>query len=93
MVLELEVDMGPMVYKVTEQRQRLQKTWQQHGYDSAYVPPGCGMVGSDMTEVCVKEPRCGRRSFYLRDAGLRTVSVVLVLVVGGGDQFVGQNKK
>ena len=34
----------------------LQKSWQERGYDSAWVPPHCGMVASGREETCLKEP-------------------------------------
>ena len=45
------------VKKIDKQGHALQKTWQQSGYDSAWVPPNCGMVPSGLTETCVKDPR------------------------------------
>ncbi len=56
-VLEVEVDMGRNICKVTRQGQWNMDTWQQQGYNSAWVPEGCGMVRCEMTEVCVKHPR------------------------------------
>uniref|UniRef100_A0A672FMZ2 PARP catalytic domain-containing protein n=2 Tax=Salarias fasciatus TaxID=181472 RepID=A0A672FMZ2_SALFA len=34
----------------------LQKTWHNHGYDTAWVPPNCGMVPSGLEENCVWDP-------------------------------------
>lgn len=34
----------------------LQNSWQQHGYDLAYVPSGCGMVPSGLEEACFANP-------------------------------------
>ena len=36
----------------------LQKTWHQNGYDTAWVPPNCGMPGirSGLQENCVYDP-------------------------------------
>ncbi len=56
-ILELEVDMGKKICKVTSQEQHNRMTWQLEGYDSAWVPEGCGMVRREMTEVCVKNPK------------------------------------
>ncbi|XP_038594397.1 uncharacterized protein LOC119917986 [Micropterus salmoides] len=33
-----------------------QKTWHAYGYDTAWVPPGCGMVKSGLEEDCVWDP-------------------------------------
>ncbi|KAK9979107.1 hypothetical protein ABG768_012552 [Culter alburnus] len=38
--------LGPGVYK----------TWPEHGYDTAWVPPNCGMVKSGLEENCVHDP-------------------------------------
>lgn len=35
---------------------RLQKTWYEHGYDTAWIPPNCGMVSSGLEEDCVYDP-------------------------------------
>ncbi|KAK9979109.1 hypothetical protein ABG768_012554 [Culter alburnus] len=32
------------------------KTWNQHGYDTAWVPVNCGMVNSGLEEDCVYDP-------------------------------------
>uniref|UniRef100_A0A4W5JUA0 Uncharacterized protein n=1 Tax=Hucho hucho TaxID=62062 RepID=A0A4W5JUA0_9TELE len=32
------------------------KTWHDEGYDSAWVPPNCGMVKSGLDENCVWDP-------------------------------------
>ncbi len=55
-ILELEVDMGIYICRVTSQGQWNRTTWQQQGYHSAFVPANCGMVKSGRTEVCVKYP-------------------------------------
>ncbi|KAI4821591.1 hypothetical protein KUCAC02_007189 [Chaenocephalus aceratus] len=33
-----------------------QKTWHDHGFDTAWVPPNCGMVKSGLEEDCVWDP-------------------------------------
>ncbi|KAJ8342455.1 hypothetical protein SKAU_G00323830 [Synaphobranchus kaupii] len=48
-VLELNVDVG-RVKKIDHQGHPLQKTWQATGYDTAWVPPKCGMVPSGLEE-------------------------------------------
>uniref|UniRef100_A0A6Q2XFG6 PARP catalytic domain-containing protein n=1 Tax=Esox lucius TaxID=8010 RepID=A0A6Q2XFG6_ESOLU len=34
-----------------------QKTWHDYGYDSAWVPPNCGMVPSGLEENCIWDPK------------------------------------
>nr|XP_033774598.1 uncharacterized protein LOC117347592 [Geotrypetes seraphini] len=55
-VLKLRVNVGK-VKKIDRQRHPLQKTWHDQGYDTAWVPPGCGMVPSGLEEDCVWDPR------------------------------------
>ncbi|KAF4117573.1 hypothetical protein G5714_002126 [Onychostoma macrolepis] len=38
--------LGPGVYR----------TWHQHGYDTAWVPPNCGMAPRGLEEDCVYDP-------------------------------------
>ncbi|KAK1876996.1 putative arabinosyltransferase A, partial [Dissostichus eleginoides] len=33
-----------------------QKTWHDDGFDTAWVPPNCGMVKSGLEEDCVWDP-------------------------------------
>uniref|UniRef100_A0A3B3R776 Uncharacterized protein n=1 Tax=Paramormyrops kingsleyae TaxID=1676925 RepID=A0A3B3R776_9TELE len=54
-VLKLRVRVGK-VKKIDRQGHPLQKTWHQHGYDTAWVPPNCGMVPSGLEEDCVWDP-------------------------------------
>ncbi|MGH0168641.1 UNVERIFIED_CONTAM: hypothetical protein FKN15_019959 [Acipenser sinensis] len=54
-VLKLSVDVGK-VKKIDRQGHPMQKTWHDHGYDSAWVPPGCGMVKSGLEEDCIWDP-------------------------------------
>ncbi|KAI4901123.1 hypothetical protein NFI96_023725 [Prochilodus magdalenae] len=54
-VLKLSVRVGK-VKKIDYQGHPLQKTWHDHGYDTAWVPPNCGMVPSGLEEDCVYEP-------------------------------------
>ena len=54
-ILKLEVDLGRSA-KITQQGDPLQKTWHDAGYDSAWVPPACGMVHSGLEENCVWDP-------------------------------------
>ncbi|XP_044133597.1 uncharacterized protein LOC122926289 [Bufo gargarizans] len=54
-VLKLSVRVGK-VKKIDRQDHPLRLTWHDHGYDSAWVPPGCGMVPSGQEEDCVYDP-------------------------------------
>ncbi len=54
-VLELRVDFG-RVCRVDRQGHPQQKSWHDQGFDSAWVPPNCGMVGSGREEHCVWDP-------------------------------------
>ncbi|KAM3598331.1 uncharacterized protein V6R79_016769 [Siganus canaliculatus] len=54
-VIKVEVRVG-RVKKIDCQGHRLQKTWHDHGYDTAWVPPNCGMVKSGLEEDCVWDP-------------------------------------
>uniref|UniRef100_A0A8C1YL90 Uncharacterized protein n=1 Tax=Cyprinus carpio TaxID=7962 RepID=A0A8C1YL90_CYPCA len=54
-ILKLKVRVGK-VKKIDYQGHPLQKTWHQHGYDTAWVPPNCGMVPSGLEEDCVYDP-------------------------------------
>ncbi|XP_040182600.1 uncharacterized protein LOC120915857 [Rana temporaria] len=55
-VLKLRVNVGNVI-KIDRQRHPMQKTWHDHGYDTAWVPPYCGMVKSDLEEDCVWDPQ------------------------------------
>ena len=44
-ILQVEVRLGK-TKKITSQNDPMRKTWSSSGYDSAWVPPGCGMVSS-----------------------------------------------
>ncbi|KAL1280729.1 hypothetical protein QQF64_015329 [Cirrhinus molitorella] len=54
-VLRLSVRVG-RVKKINYQGHPLQMTWHEHGYDTAWVPPNCGMVNSGLEENCVYDP-------------------------------------
>jgi hypothetical protein len=54
-VLRVRVRTGK-VKKIERQGDSMQKSWHQHGYDTAWVPPGCGMVPSGKEEDCVRDP-------------------------------------
>ncbi|XP_051552161.1 grass carp reovirus (GCRV)-induced gene 2p [Myxocyprinus asiaticus] len=57
-VLKLSVDCGK-VKKIDKDNHPLQKTWHSQGYDTAWVPPKCGMkaVPSGLEEDCVWDPK------------------------------------
>ncbi|XP_068098290.1 uncharacterized protein [Hyperolius riggenbachi] len=55
-VLKVSVRVGK-VKKIDFQGHALQYTWHDHGYDTAWVPPNCGMVDSGMEEDCVWDPK------------------------------------
>ncbi|XP_053334239.1 grass carp reovirus (GCRV)-induced gene 2e [Clarias gariepinus] len=54
-VIRVKVNVGK-VKKIDYQGHPLQKTWHDHGYDTAWCPPGCGMVRSGLEEDCVWDP-------------------------------------
>ncbi|ROL47589.1 hypothetical protein DPX16_13304 [Anabarilius grahami] len=55
-VLRVRVNVG-RVKKIDRQNHPMQKTWHDHGYDTAWCPPNCGMVSSGLEEDCVWDPR------------------------------------
>lgn len=55
-ILRLRVRVGK-VKRIDYQHHPLQKTWHKQGYDTAWVPPSCGMVPSGLEENCVWDPR------------------------------------
>ncbi|XP_041942865.1 grass carp reovirus (GCRV)-induced gene 2q [Alosa sapidissima] len=55
-VLKLSVRVG-RVKMIDRQGHHLQKSWHQAGYDTAWVPPNCGMVKSGCQENCVWDPK------------------------------------
>ncbi|KAJ8267072.1 hypothetical protein GJAV_G00138020 [Gymnothorax javanicus] len=56
-VLKLQVDVGK-VKCINTDNHPMQKTWHSQGYDTAWVPPNCGMraVPSGLEEDCVWDP-------------------------------------
>ncbi|KAI5103899.1 hypothetical protein C0J45_5525 [Silurus meridionalis] len=54
-VIKVNVRVGK-VKRIDYQGHPLQKTWHQHGYDTAWVPANCGMVASGLEEDCVYDP-------------------------------------
>ncbi|XP_020384979.1 uncharacterized protein LOC109929805 [Rhincodon typus] len=57
-VFKLKVRVGK-VKKIDTDNHPLQKTWHQHGYDTAWVPPKCGMlfIPSGKEEDCIWNPK------------------------------------
>ncbi|XP_067278757.1 grass carp reovirus (GCRV)-induced gene 2d [Pseudorasbora parva] len=55
-VIRVQVNVG-RVKKIDYQGHPMQKTWHDHGYDTAWCPPNCGMVPSGLEEDCVWDPR------------------------------------
>uniref|UniRef100_A0A3B4CT08 PARP catalytic domain-containing protein n=1 Tax=Pygocentrus nattereri TaxID=42514 RepID=A0A3B4CT08_PYGNA len=55
-ILQLSVHVGKVI-KINYQGHPLQKTWHQVGYDTAWVPPNCGVVPSGLEEDCVWDPQ------------------------------------
>ncbi|XP_062844890.1 grass carp reovirus (GCRV)-induced gene 2p [Trichomycterus rosablanca] len=57
-VLKLSVDVGE-VKKIDTDNHPMQMTWHSAGYDTAWVPPNCGMkaVPSGLEEDCVWDPK------------------------------------
>jgi len=54
-ILRLRVEVG-RVATITPQRSRFQHSWQTQGFDTAWVPQGCGMVPSNLEEGCMADP-------------------------------------
>ncbi|XP_029611662.1 uncharacterized protein LOC115195680 [Salmo trutta] len=55
-VLRVKVNVGK-VKKIDNQYHPLRTTWHENGYDTAWVPPNCGMVKSGLEEDCVWDPK------------------------------------
>ena len=54
-VLRVKVNVG-QVKKIDNQHHPDRTTWHDCGYDTAWVPPHCGMVPSGLEEDCVWDP-------------------------------------
>ncbi|TSQ12719.1 hypothetical protein Baya_10799 [Bagarius yarrelli] len=54
-VIRVKVNVG-RVKKIDYQGHPMQKTWHDHGYDTAWCPPNSGMVSSGLEEDCVWDP-------------------------------------
>ncbi|XP_033999495.1 uncharacterized protein LOC117493174 [Trematomus bernacchii] len=54
-VIKVLVNVGRVI-AINRQRHPNQKTWHDLGFDTAWVPPNCGMVKSGFEEDCVWDP-------------------------------------
>ncbi|XP_037647485.1 grass carp reovirus (GCRV)-induced gene 2e [Sebastes umbrosus] len=54
-VIKVKVNVGRVI-AINHQYHPKQKTWHDYGYDTAWVPPNCGMVKSGLEEDCVWDP-------------------------------------
>ncbi|TKS91267.1 hypothetical protein D9C73_026521 [Collichthys lucidus] len=54
-VIRVKVNVGKVI-AINYQGHPLQMTWHYSGYDTAWVPPNCGMVKSGLEENCVWDP-------------------------------------
>ncbi|XP_053194939.1 uncharacterized protein LOC128379346 [Scomber japonicus] len=54
-VIKVSVNVGKVI-AINYQGHPRQKTWHDYGYDTAWVPPNCGMVKSGLEEDCVWDP-------------------------------------
>uniref|UniRef100_A0A8K9Y0B4 PARP catalytic domain-containing protein n=1 Tax=Oncorhynchus mykiss TaxID=8022 RepID=A0A8K9Y0B4_ONCMY len=56
MVLKVKVNVG-RVKVINKKGHDMQYNWHTHGFDTAWVPPGVGMVPSNQEEDCVYDPK------------------------------------
>ena len=54
-VLRVKVNVGKVI-KINSLNHPDKTTWHDRGYDTAWVPPNCGMVQSGLEEDCVWDP-------------------------------------
>jgi hypothetical protein len=80
-IFELEVDLGRC--KELNQGDPMMKTWQSHGYDSAWAPKGANSQG--LEENCIKDPAsirivnvCAGHTGNLRKMGIAVKSARLI---------------
>lgn len=55
-IIECEVHVGSTLV-VNKKHHPLQKCWGASGYDSAWIPPQCGVVASGLEEHCIADSR------------------------------------
>ncbi|XP_075999206.1 uncharacterized protein LOC142992603 [Genypterus blacodes] len=66
-VIRVQVQVGKVIV-INHQRHPKQKSWHSLGYDSAWVPPDCGMVQSGLEENCVWDPKQIKIIDYIQPA-------------------------
>jgi hypothetical protein len=54
-VIEAQVDVG-RVAVIDKRHHQLQRCWNAHGHDSAWIPPNCGVTRIGLEEHCVFDP-------------------------------------
>ncbi|KAL3053274.1 hypothetical protein OYC64_005751 [Pagothenia borchgrevinki] len=54
-VIKVVVNVGKVI-AINHQYHPQRKTWHDYGFDTAWVPPNCGMVKSGLEEDCVWDP-------------------------------------
>uniref|UniRef100_A0A8C4RFZ4 PARP catalytic domain-containing protein n=1 Tax=Erpetoichthys calabaricus TaxID=27687 RepID=A0A8C4RFZ4_ERPCA len=79
-VLKILVNVG-RVKKIDKQKHPMQKTWHDKGYDTAWVPPNCGMVPSGLEEDCVWDPRRIRVMEVMHPSSVLQIIHILFLPV------------
>uniref|UniRef100_A0A8C6UBF2 Poly [ADP-ribose] polymerase n=1 Tax=Neogobius melanostomus TaxID=47308 RepID=A0A8C6UBF2_9GOBI len=77
-VIKVKVNVGKVI-AINRQNHPQQKTWHDHGYDTAWVPPNCGMVPSGLEEDCVWDPQ--------RIKIVRAIKPQPVVQPGGGGAY------
>uniref|UniRef100_A0A3B3WTQ8 PARP catalytic domain-containing protein n=1 Tax=Poecilia mexicana TaxID=48701 RepID=A0A3B3WTQ8_9TELE len=70
-VIVVQVNVG-RVKCIDRQNHPLQKTWHDDGYDTAWVPPNCGMTKSGLEEDCVWDP-----------ARIKTLHLIKPIIIPG----------
>ncbi|KAK3523518.1 hypothetical protein QTP70_001887 [Hemibagrus guttatus] len=75
-VIRVRVNVG-RVKKIDYQGHPMQKTWHDHGYDTAWCPPNCGMVPSGLEEDCVWDPRCIKVIDIIRPKPTSGASIIM----------------
>ncbi len=85
-VLKLIIDCGK-IKKIDKDNHPQQKSWHSQGYDTAWVPPNCGMkaVPSGLEEDCVYDPQ----RIEVTDIALAPNTAILNEL----KQLIAQNKK
>lgn len=55
-IFELRVRVG-RVKRIDQNNHPLQYTWSTQGYNTAWIPPNCGITASGLEEDCVSDPK------------------------------------